>query len=263
MPSPLTSVMNMFSSNPVAAATVDPAAPTALAPLSPPGTNIPAQPVVAGQVTPATAANGLVPEQPVVTEPQVPNSPIDEFSSLWETAPIDPNAPKSDAPTSLTLNPEDVAKAMGKADFSSAVTPENLTAITAGGEGAAEAFMQALNAVAQQSMTQAIMITNKLGEKNIEAALAKQALELPAQIRSQTNASHLKDANPLFSNPAIAPVAEQAKSQLELKYPNDTPAQITEKVQNYMVAMGEMFQPKAAADATPAGDTDWENFLGG
>lgn len=216
------------------------------------------------QVTPVTDANGLIPGQPVPGEEKKDDSPLDPFKDLWETKPVDKdNPPAEEIP--LALNTEDITKALTKADFSSVITPENLTLILAGGEEAKEAFITTINEIGKQSLLQSTLVGNKLTEQMIERALERQAAQLPAQIRSQTTSSHLIDTHPIFSNPAIKPVIEATTQQLLDKFPKDTPAEITEKVNNYILAMAAEFAPKPAS---PGGvenvnETDWSKFLTG
>ena len=213
-----------------------------------------AQPNVAQ--APNTAPNGVVPATVPPAE-ALPNSPLDEFKELWQTAPTNsentPNAP-------VALTAEAVQKAVANTNFASGVTPEVLAAITAGGDGAAKAFMDAINSSAQQVMVQSTMVNNKLTEKAVADAMVAQQASLPALLRSQQASSHLADTNPLFTNPAIAPVVEATQAQLLQKYPSATPAEITTMTQNYITEMGAAFAPAPAVSGADAG-TDWDKFM--
>lgn len=201
--------------------------------------------------------NPASPVTPVV--PVEPESPLDSFKDLWQTAPVDPNAPV--APTGpVALNPEDVQKAVAKADFSQFVTPEQLAAISEGGEGASTAFLAAMNAVGRQSLAQATLVNNKLNAKNIEDALAAHMAKLPDMIKSQASTDHLKTSNPLFDNPAVKPVIEATHAQLAIKFPNATNAELTKMTHDYVTAMGQSFAPPAPVPASEQGQ-DWDVFL--
>lgn len=229
---------------------------------------------VAPVVTPAQGApaqQGNIPAVPAVTTnpdgtpvvaaiPEVKDeSPLAPFKSLWETAPIDPNAPKEPEaykpPTA-----EEIQKVVAKADFSKNITPEQLAAVTAGGDGATEALMQLLNTVGQQSIAQSTMVSAKLNEQAMQAAIAAEVAKMPAAIRAQSVQAHLIDTNPLFDNPAIKPVIEATQLQLQTKFPNATPAEITEMTQKFVSAMGESFAPKAKVVEGIEAD-DWSNYL--
>ena len=225
----------------------------------------PAAPVVPGNLPPDAGVtdpnNPHVPPAPVVAVPATPpepESPLSQFEKLWEPIPTDPNAPTPTAPQEL--NAEDVQKAVAKANFTQAITPEQLAAIGQGGEAAQTAFTEAMNAVAQQVMVQATLVGNKLTDKAVSSALEAQKLELPQMLREQATTAHLSDTNPVFDNPAVKPVVESTKAQLLQKFPNATPTEITQMTQDFILAMGEAFTPKAPELAD--GEQDWNKFLG-
>jgi len=222
----------------------------------------PGTPVPPGNIppptTPAAPGQGVIPEPvaAVPATPTEPESPLDTFKDLWEPIPVDPNAPKPAAPQELTA--EQVQQAVAKANFSKAITPEQLAAIGQGGEAAQTAFAEAMNTVAQQVMVQATVVNNKLTQKAVETALEKQSAEIPSMLRAQASTAHLNDTSDLFSNPAIQPVVQATQAQLLQKFPNATPAEITTMTQDYITAMGEQFAPKPPADPN---EQNWDNFL--
>lgn len=215
----------------------------------------PGQPVQPGNLPPDAGVTD--PNNPhIPPQPAEPESPLDKFSELWEPVVTDPNAPTPEVPTELKA--EDVQKAVAKANFTQAVTPEQMQAIAAGGEEAQKAFGEAMNAVAQQVMVQATLVSNKLTDKAVTTALEKQQAEMPSLLREQATTAHFSDTNPIFDNPAIKPVVESTKQQLLQKYPNATPTEITQMTKDYILAMGEAFAP---APETPEGEQDWNKFL--
>jgi hypothetical protein len=250
-------MFDIFTNNtPAPAPGADPAAPLAPAPVTPPGSTIPAP------VDPAAPGQGVVPGSAAVpaaaTEPE---SPLDTFKDLWQPVPVDPNSPAPPTPAA-PLTAEQVQTAVSKASFTQAVTPEQMQAIGQGGEAAQQAFSAAMNSVAQQVMVQSTMVNNKLTEKAVATALAAQSAELPQMLREQQSTAHLNDTSKLFSNPAIQPVVQATQSQLLQKFPNATPAEITQMTQDYITAMGEQFAPKPASNPGES-TTDWDLFTQG
>lgn len=229
-------------------------APTAPVTQTPPG-NIPDQTQPVTQQSAATEVNGVVP----VTELKKDDSPLAEFSKLWDTDPT-----KKDDSTSAiapALTQESVQKAMAKHDFSTAISPEHLTAIGAGGEEAQKAFSLAMNQVAQQVMTQSTMINNKLAEQQIAKAVSAHMASLPGQLRSQAASDHANTINPLFSNPAVKPVIDSIRPQLLQKHPNATAAEITQMTQDFISAMQESINPKPVVNDSSNTEVNWEAFL--
>lgn len=204
----------------------------------------------------ATPAAGINPANPA--DVQVPNSPMAEFANLWDTPTIDPNATTPEKPPVLTA--EAVQKVVANANFAGSITPELMTTIAAGGEEAKTAMMAIVNSATQQAVTQAIMAGSKLNEQAIAAAITEAKAGVPELLRAQQAAAHLKDLNPLFANPAMAPVADAVRSQLLQKFPSDTPAQTSEKVNSFMTSMAEQFTPKEVISSSTQ-DVDWEAFM--
>ena len=230
----------IFGAKPEATPTAPVAAPAAVPPAQ---GNIPAAPTVLAE-----------PANP--TAPQIPASPLDQFSTLWENDPTK----QAEGEVAKPLTAEQIQTAMGKADFTESMDPNLLAAITAGGEDATQALPQILNAMARQVMTQSTLVNNKLTERAVAAAVEQQQAALPALLRQQQATDHLKTSNPLFDNPAIKPVMEAARDQLLLKHPNATTAEITTMTHNFVTAMGESFAP-APVVTKSADDVDWNKYL--
>jgi len=241
------------------AASAAPATPAANAPVQP--GNIPPDGGTPAPATPGTAPNAATP--PVdPAAPATPDSPLDQFKSLWEPVTIEGDPTPA---TPAALDPTKLQEIISKADFTKSITPENLTLIAAGGEDAQKAFVESLNAVAQNVLLQATLASNKMQEQAIADAVTKQAATIPDLIKSQTTSNNLVKANPIFSNPAVKPVIEAVQAQLAAKNPTATADQLTEMAQNFVAVMGAEFAPKAPVDpnAPVLDTTDWEKYLNG
>ena len=220
----------------------------------------PATPTPPGAIPPnADVKDPLVPEG-AITDPAVPadNSPLAQFSKLWETKPADPNSPDPAKPAELKA--EDVQKIVSQQDFTGMITPEQLTAVTGGGEDAQAALSQVLNAVVQNVMVQSTMVNNKLTQTAVNKAIADERATLPEQLRAGRSRDHLITENPLFDNPAVKPVMEATQKQLLQQYPNATDAELTKMTQDYVKAIAETLAPAPITETTSSGDTDWSNF---
>jgi len=224
------------------------------------GTQAPAAPAPAPVVAPQPQGN--IPSEPSIvaiegnpTSPAIPASPLDQYSTLWDT---DPTKKAEEGYKQLTS--EQVTSAMSKADFAQNLDPAWLEAISAGGEGATAALPQILNAMARQVMTQSTLVNSKVTQQQVDAAVAKQQGAIPALLRQQQATDHLKSTNPLFDNPAIKPVMEAARDQLLLKHPNATTAEITEMTHNFVTTLGESFAPVKEVTKAPD-DIDWDAYI--
>ncbi|PHQ81729.1 MAG: hypothetical protein COB66_01270 [Coxiella sp. (in: Bacteria)] len=246
----------MFRQAPAAPAPA-PTQAAALAPVGPAGTSI-QEPNIQPQTGPGTDVNGVVPQQ-LPGAPEGPKPPLEEFKDLWQTAPVDPKAP-ADPNAPQTLNLADVQKVVGNQNMTAAVTPEMLAAVTGGGEGAAEALNTLLTTVAQNTLTQSMMINQNLTAKAVERALAGQDANLNARIKSEMGQAHLLDTNPLFNDPAVQPVIAAVQERLQVQFPNATPAERTKMTQDFIITMGDAFKP-APEVVTKPGETDWSAYI--
>jgi hypothetical protein len=213
--------------------------------------NIPAAPTIAVNPdgTPVVAAL-----------PAEPESPLAPFKSLWEDTPVDPNAPVAPKPFELPTA-DQIQKSVANVDFTKGITPEQLAQVTAGGEGANEALVALLNQVGQQSLAQSTMVSSQLNQKATEAAIAAQVAKMPSLLRNQSALDHMVTANAALDNPAIKPIVEATRLQLQTKYPNATNAELTTMLQDFIAATAASIAPAPEAPAMPAGETDWSGFL--
>ena len=237
-------------------------APAPAAPVVPPTTGVPA-PKIEPLVGPGTEANGTIPDTIKLNEdgtPVEPASPIDQYKELWHTEPVkDGDEPKSPPVLDATKLQEKVATI----DFSNVLTPEMITAVTAGGEGATEAFAKALNSVAQNVMVQSTLVNNKLIEQAVERTKTETLAIIPDLIKSQTLNNTLLENNPLFDNPAIKPMIELATKQFEVKFPTATAPELTKMAQNYVLEMAKYLTPQTQKPGNLADkeEFDFRTFL--
>ncbi len=223
-------------------------------------------PTVVPAVSTNTAPNGVVPadsDNPNAVVPADVNavpSPLDQYKELWQTAPIDPNAPT--APTAPTLDSKQLAEKVGTINFANTVTPEQLTKITAGGEGAAEALVETLNTVARQVMLQSTLVNNKLSQQVAQFETGQVANSVPDLIKQHAVASNLHTANPVFSNPAVKPLIDMAEQQLRVKNPQATAAELTKMAQDYVSTVVQQLTPtpSIAIDPMNPAPEDWSKF---
>lgn len=197
-----------------------------------------------------TATNGTVPNNP--------ESPLDKFSGLWET-----DSTKTPEQPMFSADPNKIMEAARQQDFSKLIKPEQLQAITQGGEGATKAFVDAMNSVAQATYAQSAMATTRL----IEAALSKQESKfnssLPDMIKRHRVGEDLVNENPALNHAATQPIISALQQQLVQKYPNATSSEIKSLVNEYMTNFASIFaKEKPTADnKAKSEEADWGSFL--
>lgn len=220
-------------------------------PVAPPGTQIPAN---------AGATN---PNNPTVPAGSggAPESPLKEFAELWE-----PNKDaKPDEPLFGNVDPAKLMEAAKKTNFSGAVTKAQLEAIQKGGTEAAEAFQQSMNSVAQTVFANSALATTKIVEQALERQRTAFEAKLPGIIKQHTVSDSLRNENPIFSDPAVAPLVKAMEHQFAQKYPNATASELTQHAKTYIAGLGSVFSPQAKEDTNKTtqatGETDWSKFF--
>jgi hypothetical protein len=247
------SIMDLFKSTPAPVPATPPAAATT------PG-NIPASTAAATNVpaTPGTASNGVTPPGAAGTA-----SPLDAFTDLWKT---DPNANPATGQPLFNVNQEQLLAAARTQDFKKFITPEQLQAIAAGGEGAMNAFSGAINEVAQQLFAQNALATTKLIDGAMGRSNAQLNDRLPAMIKQHNFSDSLRTENPAFSHAAAQPIIQALQQTLVQKYPNATAAELRTMATQYLGAFSDTVKPPAVPipgqNGTPVEGTDWSKFLG-
>jgi hypothetical protein len=245
-------IMEMFRGTPA------PAAPT-----GPTQVNQPGVPLPGTNASPQTAANGVIPT-PTPPAEITPPAPFEEFKDLWST-PTTPNA-DTNGPMFAGVTPKTLMESAGKVDFAKAVTPEQMQAIATGGQGAVDAFAQAMNKVAQTVYAQSAFATTKIVDQAMTRQQENFAKQLPSMVKKFSVNENLQDQNPLLSNPALTPLVSALSEQLVRKNPNATSTEIQQQVNDYFSALGTSFAPKppetpqtrAAQKAAKA--EDWTMF---
>ena len=206
--------------------------------------------------TTSTAPNGVVPTTTVPAEPQ---APLDKFNDLWKT---DPNAKPTGNDPLFNVDPQKLMEAAGKVDFAKVIKPEQLQAITAGGEGAAAAFIQAINAVSQATFAQSALASTKIVEQAVAKTRENFSAELPGMLKKLNLNDSLRDSNPAFSHPAAQPILDALQAQLTQKYPSATVQELQGMAKEFLSSFTDAAIPKPVATTVSNGETDWSKFFG-
>jgi len=221
--------------------------------------NIPNQPGNLPAIQNPIAANSPDGQLPG-TAPQAQTDPMAEFQKLWEPAkPVD--GAYVDSPVKFTIDPAKVNQSVKAIDFTKMVTPALMEKINAGGEGAMQATIQAMNEMAQNVMAQTMMANTKVLENGLELGHKRVEASLPGTIRKQTVSAALREDNPLFNNPATAPMLQMLETQLLQQFPHATTAEIKEHAKTYLAGFANTIKgqepvPQAIQDARGR-EVDW------
>lgn len=228
------------------------------------GANPTIQQQVAAQNAQQQPTPGNIPAQNMMpadaNNPTVPATPegLDKFTDMWNVKPEDmPKAPES---AFAGVTPEAIQGVASKTDFSKVVTSEMMQAISAGGEGAVAATLQAMNAMAQGVYAQSAESSIKLIEKALEKQREEFQASLPNMIKQQNVTNNLRSSNPIFNHPAAAPMLETLQKQLQLKNPTADAATIQKQAEEFLVSFATTANPPKQEKQKVSVSEDWENF---
>ena len=119
-----------------------------------------------------------------------------------------------------------------------------------------------MNTVARNVMSQSTLVSNKLAQRVATHENKVLTDSIPGIIKQQNLSSNLHGINPLFSDPAVKPVIDSVKSQLQLKHPEATTDQLTEMAQDFVTKMAQSLNPTAPViDPAAPVEPDWGKFL--
>lgn len=254
----LSSLLNSFrgvSEQPTPAATPQQSTNPAVPVQNIPGANPTPQQT---QQSAATAGNGVVPAGSEQT-------PFAGFEKLWEN-----ESPANGTPIPAKkgvfgeINPEAFAEAAKGIDFSQIVTPEIKSRMAAGGEDAVKASMEAMNSMLQANYANSAQVSTKLIEKGIENFQKDFMKNLPSIIKKHNTSNSLRQENPIFANPAAAPVLEMIQSRLQQKFPKASEAELAQMAKKYITDLASPMTTKTSEDensSTAKGD-NWESYFG-
>jgi hypothetical protein len=223
--------------------------------------NIPASAAATMATTnnPATAPNGAIPATTTGKDGGL-QSPDAAFADLWKT---DTSNQSQQGQPLFNVSREKLLETARLQDFKQAVTPEQMTAIAAGGEGAVSAMMDMINAVTQQGYAQSVFATTKLIEGALEKSNFAKQDQLATTIRDLNFQTGLRETNPVFSNPVFSPLMETAQKQFQVKYPTATAAELQGMAVKYVESMVQQYNKpnqEAAVKKQAASGVDWSSF---
>lgn len=243
-------------------------------------TNVPAvtpAPAQGQQVTPqnlpvspaqtATPGSGTVPSnsgnapENTASNTEAVKSPLDQFTDLWKN---EPNKQGENNQQTFNIDQTKLMEAASKVDFARVITPEQLTAISGGGEGAIKAFSESMNKIAQTVYAQSAVASTEIVKQAISQAETKFVAQIPNLVKKHQMSDGLRTDNPAFSHPAAQPIISALEAQLTSKHPNATSSELRTLATSYLSSFAEATNPAKVLDTTNTtskGETDWSKFL--
>lgn len=206
---------------------------------------------------------GVIPNitpTPVAAPITEPKSPFEEFNKLWEPVKSAENAGK----VTFNIDPVKVNAAAAGIDFTKSISPELMQKVAAGGPEAMQAMLTVMNQVGQQAFAQSAMSNAKVMETALAQARENIMPEIKDSVRRENIASTMRVDNPLYSNPAIAPLLTMLETQFASTFPTATPAEIRQKASAYLTntasEINKVYVPAAAQPPGAVQEFDFTKF---
>lgn len=198
-----------------------------------------------------------------------------DFNKLWENEPVDPNkpAPTEDEPYLPKIDPKQLAETISKVDFKKFIKPEQMQAITAGGEAAATAIADIVQQTAQQTLLTAFSSANKLFESGIGNAVKRVDGKIGPRVNETMASLNLSKSNFAAKDPRYAPVVDAIRERIQQKYPKLNATGVEDAVNRMFTGLIELGTKKPGTSqeeddvtnnkllkqGSPA--ADWENWF--
>lgn len=192
---------------------------------------------------------------------QQTESLLDKHKDLWQ-----PNATdQQEAQPLFAVDQSKLMEAAGNLDFTKLVKPEQVQAIARGGDEAAQAFLQAINAVGQAGFANALAANTKLIEQALQRKEAEFEAKIPGAIKS-FNIENALSSDPVLSHPAARPVVGVIAKAMASKNPDATPGELQEAALALLrEIVGDSPAAKQAKQAQQqqetAGAFDWDAWI--
>lgn len=222
----------------------------------------PAAPPTSTAQGPAQGSN--VPAfQTSTTEAPKP-TPMGDFAGLFNPTEVKEGElpPTIDDPY-ITLDNAKIHEVASRMSFTQ--NPELADLAAKALTGDVQSFMGVLDLVARNAYAQSTSAAAVIADKTAREGVTRLDGGLQKRIQSLNSSNALTKSNPLFSNPAITPVMQSIKTQVETQNPTFTPDQVKETVVRYFNDMQAAFAaqntPAVANNGLPAHvQTDFSNW---
>lgn len=211
---------------------------------------------------------------------QEPKSPLADFTDFWKDTPLadgEQAQPNWDDPSSIVpgmkIDPKKMFEAAQRIDFAKVMPAEKVKAALAGD---AVAFGDCMNAVVHSAYANMAMSTSRIVEASLKQMAPKLFAALPSHIRKHVVSDTVNTDNPIFQDPAVAPMLEMVKSQMQMKFPKASAKEISDKAKQYVSGFAETVTKSGKAGTAAnnprtgkplekkgTGNEDWSDFFVG
>lgn len=204
--------------------------------------------------------------------PAESKSPLESFKDLFNNNPKkpengEPNGAAASAVDSrfMPVNKEDLAKVVSGIDFiqPTAEVQGMLQKIQAGD---VSVLPQLINHANRQQYLQQTLLMTDLLEKLGSTVTERIQETLPNKFREYSARTAATDSNPIYKNPAAAPVVGAIRQQILQKFPDATPSEVVNLTEKYLAGFADLVKGNNQSgtnsqNARNTSDMDWGKWF--
>lgn len=212
--------------------------------LNPQGQQVPANSI-------SLAANPNVPSgvgAPATSTGAPPaTSGLDAYKELWQPSKV----PEGTTPQASIVPQLDAARlreSIKDANFIGSIDPNLMQSAM---KGDVAAFGAVLNSAIKLGFEQSVVASRSLTETSLNNYGERQRTDIPQQVKSHMVRESLADS-PVYQHEATRPLMAALESQLSLKYPTATAAEIATHARTYLDNFIQFARPAAPVSNRPA-----------
>lgn len=212
--------------------------------------------------TPGDPNHPNAPANPGNPQVQDGSSPLDIYANLFDNSPqLDKDGKPIQAPANiLDSGVDNFAKMAEKLQFQNVATPEQMELMAKGGQEGIAAMMEVMQNFGRQVFAHAAATSTAVTKKGLDGKSKELQTNINNAIRLHGLSENLLKKDPRLSNPAVAPLVAVVQQQMATKFPNDTVAQLEQKVSQYFKEGFSAFTQEPAAAQTKDEEVPF-NFL--
>lgn len=192
-------------------------------------------------------------------------SPLDQFKDLFNIE-QDPKAPAEDPNASwFNLDQDKMLEAANKVSFTNVPQFGELAQKALSGD--TEALGNLLDTVLRGAYVRNAMLAGTISEKAGRAALERISNELPNKVRDISSQESVAQLNPMFQHPAMRPMVDSLRQQIQRKYPDASSKEIANLTNEYLSTISKQMAASQEPDPTDrrkaeeATGSDFSNFF--
>lgn len=177
-------------------------------------------------------------------------SPLDQFSKLWEDS-ANSEGGEGDNPNALfKLDPKKLGEAVSKIDFTKNIDPALVESAL---KGDSKALSQVINSAAQGAFGQALVSASQLVESGISKRMEKITGDIDARVKALGVQSQLRAKNAAFSHPSVKPLVGMIQERFAAQHPNASAEELHDYSVKYLTQLANIINPSKQSDGNNDG----------